>query len=88
MIQTTSTYHIKVRGEVDEDTFNQRSPLRMKVIQVYQDAVLFTISTDQSGLIGVIRFLHGQGFVFLSIQRHTDESTTRKEDLTNACINL
>jgi hypothetical protein len=32
-----------------------------------QAATLFTVCTDQSGLIGLMRHLHGLGFVFLSV---------------------
>jgi hypothetical protein len=84
MIQTTSAYHIKVRGEVDESTFNTKSPLQVMAIQVNPDSTSFTIYTDQSGLIGLLRHLHGQGFVLLSVHRHMDEIMFNKEDLTNA----
>ena len=74
MIQTISTYHIQISGAVDEDTFNAKSPLQIKVVQVDSDATSFTICTDQSGLIGLIRHLHGQGFVLLFVQRNADYS--------------
>jgi hypothetical protein len=67
------TYHVEVRGQVDEKTFNATSPLQMTVVRVDADeehpyaATLFTIRTDQSGLIGLIRHLHGRGFVLLSV---------------------
>ena len=32
-------------------------------------ATIFTIRTDQSGLIGLMRHLHGRGFVFMSVNR-------------------
>ena len=69
------TYQIKVRGQVDENTFNTSSPLQMTVVRVDADeehpsaATLFTICADQSGLIGLIRHLHGHGFVLLSVYR-------------------
>lgn len=62
-------YHIKVRGQVDENAFNASSPLQITVVQMDAVATLFTISTDQSGLIGLIRHLHRQGFVILSVYR-------------------
>ncbi|MBN1217648.1 MAG: hypothetical protein JXM69_01870 [Anaerolineae bacterium] len=63
------TYRIKVRGQVDENAFNVTSPLQITVGQVDAAATLFTICADQSGLIGLIRHLHWQGFVILSIYR-------------------
>ena len=84
MIQTISTYHIQVSGEVDEATFNSKSPLQVKVAQVDPETAVFHLCADQSGLIGLIRHLHGQGFLLLSVQRHTDASIFPKEDQTNA----
>ncbi len=63
------TYHIEVRGQVDENTFNAMSPLQMTVVREDTAATLFTICADQSGLIGLIRHLHGRGFVLLSVYR-------------------
>jgi hypothetical protein len=65
----TCTYQIEVRGQVDEDAFNATSPLQMTVVRLEPDATLFTICADQSGLIGLIRHLHRQGFVLLSVYR-------------------
>lgn len=61
------TYHVEVHGQVDENAFNATSPLQMTVVRVDTAATLFTIRTDQSGLIGLIRHLHGRGFVLLSV---------------------
>ena len=83
MIQTISTYHVQVRGAVDEGTFNTKSPLQIKVLQADANVTLFTVCADQSGLVGLIRHLHGQGFVLLSVVRDTDESISLKEDPTN-----
>ena len=63
------TYHIQVRGQVEENIFNATSPLQIMVVQTDAVVTLFTVSADQSGLIGLIRHLHRQGFVILSAQR-------------------
>jgi hypothetical protein len=63
------TYHVEVRGQVDENAFNATSPLQMTVVRVDAAATLSTVRTDQSGLIGLIRYLHQQGFVLLSVCR-------------------
>mgnify|MGYP006862975898 CR=1 FL=1 len=68
-MQAICTYQIEVRGQVDEDTFNATSPLEMTVVRMDPAATLFAASTDQSGLIGLIRHLHGHGFVLLSVTR-------------------
>lgn len=63
------TYRIEVRGQVEENRFNRASPLQVTVVQVNPAATLFTTCADQSGLIGLIRHLHRQGFVLLSVTR-------------------
>ena len=63
------TYHIQVRGQVEENIFNATSPLQIMVVQTDAAVTLFTVSADQSGLIGLIRHLHRQGFVILSVHR-------------------
>jgi hypothetical protein len=69
------TYQIEVRGQVDENDLNASSPLQMTMVRVDADeehpnaATLFTICADQSGLIGLIRHLHGRGLVLLSLTR-------------------
>ena len=63
------TYHIQLHGRVDEDEMNAMSPAQMTVIRTDAAATLLAVSTDQSGLIGLMRHLHGLGFVFLSMKR-------------------
>ncbi len=63
----TCTYQILLRGQVDEDDINTASPLHLTVTPAGPDATLVTVQTDQSGLVGLIRHLHGLGFVLLSI---------------------
>ena len=65
----TRTYRIGVLGQVDEGDVNAMSPIQMTVVQRDMAATLFTIRADQSGLVGLIRHLHGRGFVLLSIHR-------------------
>jgi hypothetical protein len=83
MIQTMSTYDIQVRGAVAEGPLNLKSPLQIMVVRTDPDATVFTVFTDQSGLIGLIRYLHGQGFVLLSMHRVIDKSILSKENLTH-----
>lgn len=63
------TYLIEVHGQVDEGEMNAGSPLYTTVESAGTAATLLTICTDQSGLIGLMRHLHGMGFVFLSVNR-------------------
>jgi len=68
-MQETYTYHIEVKGQVDERAFNATSPLQVKVARAGTESTLFTLHADQSGLVGLIRHLHHQGFVLLSLVR-------------------
>jgi hypothetical protein len=68
-VQDIHTYHIEVQDKVEEKAFNATSPLRMTVVREDAAGTLFTICADQSGLIGLIRHLHRQGFVILSVSR-------------------
>ena len=69
------TYHIQLRGQVDEGDINATSPLQITVALAEtnkgdsRSGTLITVCTDQSGLVGLLRHLHGLGFVFLSVSR-------------------
>ncbi len=63
------TYLIELHGQMGEDEINAMSPLSVSVEKTDVAATVLAICTDQSGLIGMIRYLHGLGLVFLSINR-------------------
>jgi hypothetical protein len=62
-------YRLEVRGQVDENAFNASSPLQVTVDTGRPAASRMAVRADQSGVIGLIRHLHRQGFVLLSLQR-------------------
>jgi len=68
-MQDVCSYHVEVLEVVDESAFNAASPLQVRVIWSNEQITLLTTCTDQSGLIGLIRQLHRQGFVLLSVTR-------------------
>jgi hypothetical protein len=61
-------YHIQIRGEINEAEINDMSPLHMQREWMDTAVTQFSVHTDQSGLVGLLRHLHGLGFVFLSIK--------------------
>ncbi len=63
------TYRIRLQGQVDEKELNAAGPLEVMVIPKARTVTLITLPTDQSGLIGLLRHLHGQGFILLSVVR-------------------
>jgi len=74
------TYRIEVKGQMDENDPNTGSPLEMVVVRADIAATSFKICADQSGLIGVIRYLHGRGYVLLSIVREREKSCSYEEN--------
>ncbi len=68
-MRDNSIYHITLRGQVSESEINAAGPLRVKVIQVEPHCTHLAFSTDQSGLVGLISYLHGLGFILLSMKR-------------------
>lgn len=63
------SYRIEVRDQLDEYPFNARSPQQIRVVRADEEMSVFTTCTDQAGLIGLLRQLHGQGFTILSVAR-------------------
>ncbi|MEJ2709190.1 MAG: hypothetical protein P8074_16380 [Anaerolineales bacterium] len=63
------TYQIELRGQLNENDINAMSPFQMTIVRANTASTYATVYTDQSGLIGLIRHLHGKGFVLLSIIR-------------------
>jgi hypothetical protein len=66
-------YTIRLRGQISENEINALVPLRLEDAgQAETGATCFTLCTDQSGLIGLMRSLHGLGFVLLAVSREED----------------
>lgn len=66
-MNTVCVYHIQLRGLIEEDEINAMSPLQLVKDWAETAVTQFSVHTDQSGLIGLMRHLHSLGFVFLSI---------------------
>jgi hypothetical protein len=63
------TYFLRLRGQMNEGEINTISPIQMTVMQMDAEGTLLTFCSDQAGLVGLLSFLHGMGFMFLSIYR-------------------
>lgn len=68
-MQEIYRYQIEVQGQVDESDFNATSPLQVKAEMMEDTTTLLALQADQSGLVGMIRYLHHQGFMLLSVSR-------------------
>jgi len=61
------TYLIELRGLVNADELNASAPLRVTEVRTAPGSTVMAATTDQAGLIGLLRHWHGLGFQFLSI---------------------
>ncbi len=60
-------YRVHIAGRVDEHDLNAMSPREMQAERVEADSTWLFVHTDQSGLVGLMRHLHGLGFELLNI---------------------
>ncbi len=68
-MEDVRVYQIQISGLVKENEVASFSPPEWKLEQDVEGNTLFTVCTDQAGLVGLIRHLHGFGFELLSIHR-------------------
>ena len=66
-MQTEHTYQIEVQGRVDKVISDAEGPIHIAVARVGDESSSLHVRTDQSGLIGLLRYLHAKGFVLLSV---------------------
>ncbi len=62
-------YTVQLRGLVSDGELNALGPLQVKAVQAGLQCTLLTFSADQSGLVGLISYLHGQGYIILGLKR-------------------
>ncbi len=70
-------YRIEIDRLVDPDELRASSPLDLRVEPRAGNTTLLMAHTDQSGMIGLLRHLHGRGFVLLSMEREPDPTRVR-----------
>ena len=68
-----SGYRIEVQGRVDVYGLNEAGPLQVFLLRADEASTVFEVRTDQSGLIGLLRHLHGRGAVLISA--HVEDPT-------------
>mgnify|MGYP000855477412 CR=1 FL=1 len=70
-LNSQNTYEIKVHGQLDDSVLGWFGEMKVSVETLPEDNPVTTISEimmDQTGLVGLIRRLHGLGIVLISIQ--------------------
>ncbi len=65
---TMKNYTIKLSGSLEEDFIAAYCPFGTKFMSDNEATILSNISTDQSGIIGLLRGLHNLGCTFLEIK--------------------
>ena len=74
IVDSFDTYLIRIAGKVDHDEINAKSPCAMTLEEAEPSSTMFSVRADQSALIGLMRYLHGMGFRFLSVRITDPES--------------
>ncbi len=62
-----NTYIIQIQGRVEEVDVQATSPIPFAVELINDVCTTISLQTDPSGLIGLIRHLHGLGFILISM---------------------
>jgi hypothetical protein len=71
-------YRIEVRGQVDVDWLRSFEGLEDSIIgekRQREDITVLNIHTDQSGIVGLVRRLHGLGITILSFEMVMQKET-------------
>ena len=66
------TYQILIRGTLSCEDIAAFGPRELRVEPAENNNTLLSARTDQAGLIGLLRHLHGSGQILLSV--HTNQT--------------
>lgn len=78
LFDSTTNYRIAVRGPVDVawlQSFDGSVEIIADEARQLEDITLISVNTDQSGIVGLLRKLHGLGMTILQLR-----IITRKEN--------
>jgi hypothetical protein len=71
LFDSTTHYRIEVQGQVDViwlQSFEGSTKIHVDESGQAQDITLLNVRTDQSGMVGLLRRLHGLGVIILQLQ--------------------
>ena len=77
-----ANYVTKIQGCIDENLVDWYGPVNIAATAAGREEVVTTLSgiiTDQAGLVGLIRHLHGLGLALLSVERVVPGSASLHE---------
>ncbi|HEX5840760.1 MAG TPA: hypothetical protein VFY26_23180 [Anaerolineales bacterium] len=78
LFDSTTHYRIEVRGRVDVEwlqSFDSSVEILLDEAREMEEITVLSVHTDQSGIIGLVRRLHGLGMTLQQL-----EIVTRKEN--------
>ena len=76
IFDSTTHYRIEVRGRVDVDWlrgFDGPAEISADRTEQMEDMTVLDVHTDQSGIVGLVRRLHGLGMTILQLKIVYDE---------------
>lgn len=71
IIDPGTQYRITIQGRVDADWLNSfDSGMKISLVQaaLEEEITMLDVVTDQSGIVGLVRRLHGLGLTILELQ--------------------
>ena len=71
-IDHQALYTVRLAGSIDAGLVDWCAPVARRtntVAPADEETTCFTLLTDQAGIVGVIRHLHGLGIVLLAVER-------------------
>ena len=78
LFDSTTHYRIEVRGRVDVEwlqSFDSSVEILLDEARKTEETTVLSVRTDQSGIVGLVRRLHGLGMTIQQL-----EIVTRKEN--------
>jgi hypothetical protein len=84
MMNQPTAYFIRIRGQMSEIELNAISPTQVTAVRIEAgstraDSTRFSVCTDQSGLVGLLRLLHGRGMVLISVDSELGSFTQEEK---------
>ncbi len=82
LFDMTTHYRIELQGRVDGEwlqSFDNSTQIILDETRHLENITVLNVHTDQSGIVGLVRRLHGLGMVILQIQIVADGRCVRPE---------
>lgn len=71
LFDTTTHYRIEVQGQVDVEwlqNFDENGEIIIDEARQLEGITVLSVHTDQAGIVGLVRRLHGLGMAILQLQ--------------------